>query len=476
MVYEKDLDAVLHEIIARWGIPGMAVGIVENDEIVYASGFGVQNIETQAPVTMETMFSACSISKSFVATAVVQLAESGKIDLDAPIVQHLPYFQMDDERYRQITIRQMLSHRSGMPDMDDDEFNELLTQTDWDDGCAERYVIGRLSSKKLLANPGEKFNYSDFNFNVLAAMIAEVSSQTFEAYMQEHILIPAGMLHSTFILKNIPSNLEAMPHSRTPETKPLPVHPYHRAAAPASFLHSNILDMCHWAVTSLMRGSFGGKSILSPTIYDKMWTPVSDYGYSRPSIYEDYGMGWTLGHFQDAKTVGHGGAGCGWVAFLLIMPEKNRAAAFFCNEFSMGARSQILSAVAKTLVDQKPQVSKISWMIPINQALIDGDIQTAYACYDEIKANRTDKYYFDEDDLISLADQLVSAKKLDLAIELLGLNIHVYPKYIESYIKQAKIYIQKGKIAESEKSILKALSIEPNNAIVIGLLDAIRIR
>jgi len=88
---------------------------------------------------------------------------------------------------------------------------------------------------------------------------------------------------------------------------------------------------------SLKRGSFGEKSILSPTSYDKMWTPVADYGYSRPNIYEDYGLGWTLGHFQDVKTVGHGGGGCGWVGFLFLMPEKNRAAAFFCNEFSMGA-------------------------------------------------------------------------------------------------------------------------------------------
>jgi CubicO group peptidase (beta-lactamase class C family) len=337
MLYEKDLDAVLHEIIAGWGIPGMAVGVVENDEIIYANGFGVQSLETQAPVTMDSVFSTCSISKCFVATAVLQLLESRKIELNAPIIQYLPYFRMDDERYAKITIRQMVSHTSGIPDIGDEEFDELLTQTDWDDGCAERFVIGHLSNKKLLANPGERFNYSDFNFNVLADMIAKVSGQIFEAYMQENILIPAGLPHSTYLLKNIPPDLEAMPHFRIPETKAMPVHPYHRAAAPASFLHSTIPDMCHWAMISLKRGSFGEKSILSPTSYDKMWTPVADYGYSRPNIYEDYGLGWTLGHFQDVKTVGHGGGGCGWVGFLFLMPEKNRAAAFFCNEFSMGA-------------------------------------------------------------------------------------------------------------------------------------------
>jgi tetratricopeptide (TPR) repeat protein len=112
-------------------------------------------------------------------------------------------------------------------------------------------------------------------------------------------------------------------------------------------------------------------------------------------------------------------------------------------------------------------------MVPVDQALIEGGIQAAYARYDEIKANGMDEYYFDEDDLISLATQFASAKKLDLAIEVLDLNIHVYPKYVESYIKQAKIYLPKGEFTEAEKSLLKALSIEPDNATVVELLELV---
>jgi CubicO group peptidase (beta-lactamase class C family) len=351
MFHEKDLDTVLQEIVGRMGIPGMAVGIVEGDEIIFARGFGVQSLATFIPVTMDSIFCVSSISKSFVATAVVQLAERGKIDLAAPIVQYLPYFQMDDERYRQITLQQMLSHTSGMPDIDDAEFGELLSHPDWDDGCTERFV-GRLKNKKLLADPGEKFNYSDFNFDVLADMIGKVSGQSFETYMQKNILIPSGMPHSTFLLNDIPPDLLVSPHFRDPEIKPMPIHPYHRAAAPASFLHSTIPDMCHWAITCLNHGSYNGKTILSPASYDRMWTPVAEWGNQPPNIYEDYGLGWTLGHFQAVKTVSHGGGGCGWAAFLIIIPEKNRAAAFCCNEFSMDARRQILDVIAKVLVDE----------------------------------------------------------------------------------------------------------------------------
>ncbi|MBN1317560.1 MAG: beta-lactamase family protein [Anaerolineales bacterium] len=92
MKYLKDLDVVLQEIMLRWDVPGMAIGIVKGDEVAYAKGFGVQSLETQTPVTLDTIFCVQSISKCFVATAVMQLAERGKLDLDAPIVQYLPYF------------------------------------------------------------------------------------------------------------------------------------------------------------------------------------------------------------------------------------------------------------------------------------------------------------------------------------------------------------------------------------------------
>jgi CubicO group peptidase (beta-lactamase class C family) len=352
MFYEKELVAVLQEMIARWGIPGLAVGIVEGDEIVCVKEFGVQSLQTRAPVTLDSIFCITSVSKVFVATAVMQLVEHGKLDLDAPLVQYLPYFQLDDEGCRQITIRQMLSHTSGMPDMDENEYNEFMAQPEWDDGSAERYVRG-LSSRKLIAAPGERFRYSNIAYNVLGDMIAKVSGQTFETYMREHILLPSGMPNSSFLLADVRPDLLAIPHLRTPEMAVNPRYPYHRADAPASFLHTTIIDMCHWGITCLKLGTYCGQSILSPASYARMWTPVADRGNPRPDIYEDMGLGWTLGHFKDVKTVSHGGMGFGWSDFLLILPEKNRAAAILCNEES-DARNQIVQAVADALIDQMP--------------------------------------------------------------------------------------------------------------------------
>ena len=472
MLYISDLDGVLQEIMLRWDVPGMAIGIVKGDEVAYAKGFGVQSLETQTPVTLDTIFCVQSISKCFVATAVLQMVERGKLDLDAPLVQYLPYFQMDDERYRQITIRQALSHTSGMPDMEESEYVELVTHPEYDDESAERFVRG-LNNRKLIASPGERFSYSNIAYNVLGDMLAKVAGNSFEEVMREHILIPSGMPNSTFMLADIPTNLLAVPHLRSPEMKVNPVYPYHRADTPSSFLHTTVIDMCHWGSTALNRGSYLNQNILSPAGYDLMWTAVAKRG-SSPSMYEEMGLGWSLGHYKDVKTVCHGGGGFGWNAFLLILPEKNCAAVILCNEES-NAHVRVTRAVADVLLEEKPQANSVSWMIPISRALAEGGIEAAYARYAEIKERKDDdEFFIQEYELINLSLQLFTAKKTDLAIEVLGLNIHAYPEYIESYLEQAKLYLYQGKIMQAKESLLKALSIEPDNITAASLMTMVQ--
>ena len=468
MKYLKDLEIVLQETMARWDVPGMAIGIVKGDEIVYAKGFGVQSLETQVPVTLDSVFCVQSISKCFVATAVMQLVENGELDLDAPLVRYLPYFRLDDDRCRQITIRQALSHTSGMPDMDENEYIELVAHPEYDNQSAERFVRA-LSSKKLVANPGERFSYSNIAYNVLGDLLAKVSAQSFESAIQEQVLLPSGMPHSTFEPKDISTDFLVWPHLRSPEMKVNPTYPYHRADAPASFLHSTVVDMCHWGITSLKRGNYLGESILSAAGYDLMWTPVAKRG-NPPDLYEEMGLGWTLGHFKGVKTICHGGAGFGATSFLLILPEINSAAVLMCNEES-DAHYLGIQSVADVLVGQQPQVNQVSGMVPVSRALAEGGLDAAYARCSELKTVGMQDYYFDEYALDSLALQLRMAKQLDLAIEVLGINIHFHPDHIESYLEQAKLYLQKEATTQAKEVLLKALSREPDNATAANLLE-----
>jgi CubicO group peptidase (beta-lactamase class C family) len=436
MLPEDALERVIAEIIAGWDVPGLAVGIVLGDETIYAKGFGVQSLETGVPVTLDSVFCVQSVSKCFVATAVMQLVERGILDLEAPLVEYLPYFRLVDPHSREITLRQVLSHTSGMPDMDEIDYVELVTHPEDDAGAAERYVRS-LSGLKFVAAPGKEFHYSNIAYNVLGDLLAKVTGRSFEDTLRENLLLPAGMPNSTFLLADVPADLLAVPHLRSPGMQVNPRYPYHRADAPASFLHSTVVELCHWASAALQRGRFGEQRFLSPAGFDLMWKPVARRG-TLPGLYEAMGLGWTLGHYQGARTVSHGGSGFGGTAFLLILPDENAAAVILCNEES-DACARVTQAVADILLGEKPQAGAVSWLVPISRAWAKGGRAAAAACAAEIKARNDGGYYRDEEALLNLALELYTAGQIVLALEALEMNLQEYPGTTESQAMQARI-------------------------------------
>jgi CubicO group peptidase (beta-lactamase class C family) len=124
----------------------------------------------------------------------MQLVEKGEVNLEDPVIKYLPYFRLKDKRYKIITIRQMVTHTSGMPDVQDYEWHNPV----YDDGALERYVRG-LGNEQLIAAPGEKYRYSNMTYEVLGDLIAKVSSMSFEDYIRKNILAPLKMKHSTLL-------------------------------------------------------------------------------------------------------------------------------------------------------------------------------------------------------------------------------------------------------------------------------------
>jgi CubicO group peptidase (beta-lactamase class C family) len=463
------LDEVLKEISSRWGIPGMAVGVIEAGEIIYARGFGVQSLETHKPVTNDSIFCVASIAKCFVANAILQLVEQGKLELDGTICQYLPYFRLNDERFRQITLRQILSHTSGMPDMDENEYDELVAHPEYNEGAAERYVRG-LSSRKMVASPGERFAYSNIAYNVLGDLISKISGQSFEDYMKENILCPSGMPESTFYYPDVPCERLAVPHLRAPGMMVNPVYPYHRADAPASFLHTTVVEMCHWAITNMNRGVFGKKRILHPASYAVMWAPIVKREF--PPWREEMGLGWSLGHFEGKRVVGHGGGGFGWTCLLAMFPETNQAAIVLCNDES-SAHERAMEAAVHTMFGKEPQCGTLSWMIPIAEELEKGGIRAAYDCYEKIRNDAG--YFLDANELISLFYQLRSAKKLATAEEVLELDLQAFPENLGLKLFVAKNYIHRNKWERAKAVLQEALDFSPGNPSVMDMLEKIKI-
>jgi CubicO group peptidase (beta-lactamase class C family) len=281
------------------------------------------------PVTKETLFHMASVTKPFVATAVMQLVEQGKVDLDSPVTKYLPYFHLKDERYRSITVRQMLTHTSGMPDVD----NYHWDQPEYDDGALERYVRS-LQDKQLRWEPGSKYAYSNMAYEVLGDLVAKVSGEAFEDYVEANILKPLGMTSSTLLYKKADPEKLAEGHTRSKDgsVQPIAHYPYNRAHTPSSNLHSNVVDMARWAFANLNGGELDGHRVLKPSTHALMWKPATQAGDR-----ERVGISWFLKEsipFSRSKgrtMVMHRGGDDGFLTKIMLLPAEKRGVILMTN-------------------------------------------------------------------------------------------------------------------------------------------------
>jgi CubicO group peptidase (beta-lactamase class C family) len=326
--YAGRLDPFLQKTVREADVPGLAIGIVADGRLAYARGFGVLKVgEPERPVTPETLFHMASITKPFVATAVLQLMERGKVDLDAPVTTYVPYFRLKDPRYRSVTVRQMLTHTSGMPDVRDYGWDK----PEYDDGSLERYVRS-LGDKSLLREPGSKFAYSNMAYEVLGDLVAKVSGESFERYVEVNILKPLGMKSSTLLLKEADPAKLAAGHTKGKDgnVRVVAHYPYNRAHTPSSDLHSSVTDMARWAMANINRGELDGARILKASTYDLMWKPAARTG-SPSSLGKRVGISWFLGERMGVPTVSHGGGDDGFRTYLVLAPDRKAGVVVMSN-------------------------------------------------------------------------------------------------------------------------------------------------
>jgi CubicO group peptidase (beta-lactamase class C family) len=320
-IFEK-LDVYFQSLVDTTHIPGIAVAITRDDTIIYANGFGVRNLNTKDPVQANHIFHVASVSKPFAATAIVQLMERGKINLDEKLVTYLPYFRMADTRYKNVTIKQMLNHTSGFPDVNDYEWDK----PQMDDGAAERYAKS-LINEKLISKPGEEFHYSNMAFDVLADVVAKVSGQSFESFVKENILLPLQMTESSFFQPETKESLRTTPHTGNPPAVSA-VYPYNRAHAPSSTLNSSAVQLANWAIANLHHGIFNGRSILKPESYSMMMTPtfVTDKENNQA-----VGLSWFIGHYKDVSMIMHSGSDLGYRSNFTMIPDRKLGIVLLAN-------------------------------------------------------------------------------------------------------------------------------------------------
>ncbi len=311
------IDNYLVEQVRTSRIPGLTAAVVRDGDVVYAGAHGVRKLGEDEELTPRHVFHFASVSKPFVATAIVQLVELGKLGLDDPVTRSLPYFTLSDERFRDITIGQMLNHTSGMPDVEDYEWGN----PQFDEGAAERNVRA-MASERLLWAPGGGWRYSNMAFDALGDVIAKASGMSFEAYVRTNILEPLGMNSSSFIYPELDAELRTTGHVGDP-ARPSEVYPYNRRHAPSTTLNSSVIDMSRWMLVNLSRGELDGRRILRAESHDLLWTPTTEKPANTvpmPNAFQ-VGLSWGLGEHAGHRTVFHGGRDTGFRSYVLLLPD-----------------------------------------------------------------------------------------------------------------------------------------------------------
>lgn len=436
---EAQLDTTLtpfiEEAMQAYDLPGFAIGIVKDNEVVYARGFGYKNIDTKKPVTNTTLFHMASISKPFVATAVMQLVEQGKIDLEAPVTTYLPYFKLDDKRYTDITIQQMLSHISGMPDVEDYEWDN----PQYDEGALERYVRS-LAGKKMRFDPGESFAYSNMAYECLGDVIAKVSGMSFADYEKKYILDPAGMKESTFLKpEHLPENW-ASGHLRTIRTVAWEGYPYNRMHGPSSTLHSNAIEMCSWAIINMKRGISAGQKILEGASYDLLWKPWFKIGSEDSE--DAVGLSWFLGTHRGEKAIYHSGGDTGFNTFLTLLPERSSAVVVLCN-YIPAQIGYLSKAALDILLGFEPEDFKPPVSIPVLRALTEKGLEEAVTLWNSLNQEHAEDYNFDQRQFFNMAAMSIMLDRVEDGEAVIRLLLEILPEegmrpargFIENYLK-----------------------------------------
>jgi CubicO group peptidase (beta-lactamase class C family) len=309
-------------------IPGLAAAIVRDGQVIHTQTVGRDG--DGAAVTAQTPVLLGSVSKPFTALAVMQLVEAGRVDLDAPAQKYLPWFRLHDGAAARVTVRHLLTHTSGLPEI---ATRGLTDRFDNSPGGLDR-TVRDLAGLDDTTGPGSGHEYSDANYAVLGAIVAAVSGQPFGAYLREHVLDPLGMRRSAATAAEA-ADLGLPPGHRMWFGRPKAFDPpYDMSGVPYGYLAASVDD-----VARFVTAQWDGGGILSTESLDRMHTGRVD---THPGT---YGFGWRDTAADDGtRLVWHAGATPGYFGHVVLMPATRTGVVVLSNVYSPALDPALASA------------------------------------------------------------------------------------------------------------------------------------
>ncbi len=371
-----DFDAYVARTLSEFQVPGIAVAIVKDGEVVLAKGYGVKHIGEPARVDEHTLFAIASNTKAITAAALAQLVDDDKLAWDDPVTKHLPGFQMADPFVtREMTVRDLLTHRSGLSlGAGDLMYFPASTFT-------PEEIVHRLRFIPLATSFRARYAYDNILYIVSGQLFPAVAGESWQQYVREHILTPVGMNETKTSLRDIkPGDNVATGHALEDfkTLAPVPSLSWDNGA-PAGAIYSNVSDMAKWITVQLNGGLLpagaDGKQrrLFKADRQRDMWSLVTPIPISEPPAgleatkpnFNGYGLGWNLSDYRGKKVVSHTGGFPGMVSKVAMVPELKLGLVVLTNQ-EQGAAFQ---AVAWRVLDAFFGVAPTDWIAAYSAAV-----------------------------------------------------------------------------------------------------------
>jgi len=352
----SDLEAFVLEKMRKTKIPGLSIGIVESDKVIYARGFGFSDLASGMQTTPRTLYGIGSVTKSFTALGIMQLVEEGKIRLDDSVEKFLP-LKLESLGVP-VTIHHLLTHSSGIPDLAYAEafLSGVLGYGDaWLPVSTAEDVIAFMHDANdwAVSKPGERFFYLNEGYVLLGQIISKLSGLTYEEYVQQRILRPLRMDRTFFLKADVERESDrATPYITDKEGKHLPsVFPY--GISSDGGLISNVVDLSNYLKMCFNQGEFEGQNLVDRQTFEKIVTshilePSETFGK------DAYGYGWEIiPNFYGYKLINHSGSVMVHTAHIAYLPERRIGVSVLAN--SSGLESSIGLYALSQFIEQDPR-------------------------------------------------------------------------------------------------------------------------
>ncbi|HXD98505.1 MAG TPA: serine hydrolase domain-containing protein [Candidatus Acidoferrum sp.] len=308
------LSAWVESQMAYNGLPGLSIGILHDQELVWAAGFGRAGLEPARPATPDTLYRIASITKLFTSTAILQLRDAGKLRLDDPLVEHLPWFRIGRAHAEapETTIRHLLTHTAGLPREAGFPY--------WTDGefPTAPQIRERLAAQEAALPTETEWKYSNLGLTLAGEIVAAVSGQAYPEYVADHILEPLGMLRTW--VTTPPAD---HPELATGYTRRLPAGartaaPFTdgRGITPAANMTTCVSDLARFAMLQFRDGPAGGAQILRGSTLREM----QRVHWLEPDWEAGWGLGFRIARTKGKTYVGHGGSLRGYRTIVHLCP------------------------------------------------------------------------------------------------------------------------------------------------------------